>query len=117
MSPWESASSSGSCPELSRPTHAYRKVTRKRRNRYGVGRMQLSFGVLQSGLSFRIVRGALGVEGTCARAFITTALAGELVPQAHRSLPSLWAVKARVGFLGPYGMAYSQKRLKVVLPD
>jgi len=27
MSPWESASFSGSCPELSRPTHAYRKVT------------------------------------------------------------------------------------------
>ena len=28
MSPWESASSLGSCPELSRPTHAYRKVTK-----------------------------------------------------------------------------------------
>src|SRR5215471_11907290 len=27
MAPWESASSSGSCTELSRPTHAYRKVT------------------------------------------------------------------------------------------
>jgi len=27
MSRWESASSSGSCTELSRPTHAYRKVT------------------------------------------------------------------------------------------
>ena len=27
MSPWEFASSLGSCPELSRPTHAYRKVT------------------------------------------------------------------------------------------
>src|SRR5215831_16796266 len=27
MSPWEFASSLGSCPELSRPTHACRKVT------------------------------------------------------------------------------------------
>src|SRR6516164_10859368 len=30
MSPWEFASSLGSCPELSRPTHAYRKVTEQK---------------------------------------------------------------------------------------
>jgi hypothetical protein len=37
----------------------------------------------QSGRSFRIVPGASCVEGACARAFFSTALAGELVPQAQ----------------------------------
>jgi len=38
---------------------------------------------LQSGRSFRIVLGASGVEGACARALFSMVLAGELVPQAQ----------------------------------
>src|SRR5215468_1924765 len=38
---------------------------------------------LQSGRSFGIVPGASGVEGACARAFFSLALAGELVPHAQ----------------------------------
>ena len=50
--------------------------------RYVVGRIPLGFGVHNRAVHFGLSRGIL-VEGACARAFFSTALAGELVTQAQ----------------------------------